>query len=161
MLPEIVQLAAFVFTAALGVKELAPTAPPPPAPLPDPIAIAAQQVASLDTAAAGVEAALRTARARHDPERSACLDDLLSQVHAEARDARALRAALEASVQQDERVKIGRELDRLALLGERAERLTAAAYACQGRTAEPREGTTVVVFAPSLPDAVEYPRERK
>jgi hypothetical protein len=117
-------------------------------------AAAAQQVGALEAEGVAVEAALHRAREAHDPDRSACLDDLLSRAHAAAREGRALAEAAGSALDAGEAGKAEREMAKLSLLGERAGRLSTL---CEGKSTEPANRTTVVFIAPALPDAPEYP----
>jgi hypothetical protein len=130
-----------------------------------PVALAArarEAVARLEGRSAAIAAALHRARAGGDLERAACLDDALSQSHANDRRAQALRAAIHADLEADDARAANRDLGRLLHLGERAQRLTAQAARCAQGPDEVRGvgGTVVRVFAPALPEAAGYPGER-
>jgi hypothetical protein len=123
---------------------------------------ARDSVARLEGRSARIAAALHRARAGGELERAACLDDALSQSHANDRRAQGLRAAIQADLDTGDTRAADRDLGRLLHLGERAQRLTAQAARCaQGPDEVRGEGGTVVrVFVPNLPDAAGYPGER-
>ena len=116
------------------------------------------QVLALEAASSTVQSLLRRAREARDPERAACLDELLSRAHVAARYGRSLREAIDAAARRGDTNALDVEARRLGHLGERGGRLVALAHRCGSPSVVAVTGGTVVrVIAPPLPDAAAYP----
>ncbi len=122
------------------------------------IVAAEHQVLALEAASSTVQSLLRRAREARDPERAACLDELLSRAHVAARYGRSLREAIDAAARRGDTNALDVEARRLGHLGERGGRLVALAHRCGSPSVVAVTGGTVVrVIAPPLPDAAAYP----
>lgn len=105
-------------------------------------AVAESQQAAIfvESAALTTQADLRAARALRNGARAACLDDLLSQLHAASRGARALVASVAEASRHGDTTVLAQERVRLAILQGRASHLRSTAAACGevgGRRAPP------------------------
>lgn len=94
------------------------------------IAESREAAVSVESAALTTQTDLGAARALRDGTRAACLDDLLSQLHAASRGARALVASVAEASRRGDTTVLAQERVRLAILQERASHLRLTAATC-------------------------------
>jgi hypothetical protein len=135
--------------ASTIVKAPPPAVETPPAAQRRLVAEAQDAAISVETAAMATQSDLRDARARKDATRAACLDDLLSQLHAASRTGRGLVDRIGAAGRRGDGAGIALERARLAVVAERAARLRAAAKECGAVESPGRTFVRVVRSEPS------------
>lgn len=106
---------------------------PRPAPTDDRQLSPAETLQLIDEDAALVQRQLIRARALHEPQRAACLDDALSELHADGRNAGDQAQALKKTVQANDAVGTREHRVMLDVMRRRAERLTQQADRCGAR----------------------------